>query len=268
VVMESHGEVGCFVTRMPDCKFNMRHLQSLDFDVRLSNCYGTWAAPLWLTPDKWVGPGGKSGEIDMVELCPNTHVYSNFAGAQEPEGLQVRWPNADPNNFDGHVSMWVEPGSKPQVKVKMCSAEQAANNAGSCHKANAAFYSDIFGSHACADGDCEYMFVSDIWNGLGGDAGFDPCTQHRGPSHANCGFSVRNIKVRGPSFDGKCAALTGNTPTSRRRRSGGAWKPCTGSICCNPYSSPAQLCPDGETCQACGGGDSCQCPGASDTVVV
>merc|ERR1712137_679660 len=106
---------------------------------------------------KWVGPGGKSGEIDMVELCPNTHVYSNFAGAQEPEGLQVRWPNADPNNFDGHVSMWVEPGSKPQVKVKMCSAEQAANNAGSCHKANAAFYSDIFGSHACADGDCEYI---------------------------------------------------------------------------------------------------------------
>ena len=73
----------------------------------------------------------RSGEIDMVELCPSTGVYSNFAGAEPPLGYQVKWPNADGDNFDGQVSMWlVHNGIHHSIQVKMCGADQAAANGG------------------------------------------------------------------------------------------------------------------------------------------
>lgn len=222
IVMHTHGKEGCFVTRMSDCKFDMRSFKQMDFELRIADCYGTWAAPLWLTPDYWAG-GGMSGEIDMVELCPTHHVYSNFAGASSSEGTQVRWRSADPNSFDGHVSMWKDKGDdgKYHVKVKMCSADQAAANAGSCHKSGAAVYNDIYGSNACTNGhDCIFEFVSDIWNGVHGDDGFTGCRQGSAPSTSDCRFSIRNIHVQGPSFSGKCAALSGGS--SPRRRSSAA----------------------------------------------
>jgi len=43
-----------------------------------------------------------------------------------------------------------------------------------------------------------------------------------------------------------------------------AFNPCssTSTACCNPNTSPKQLCPGGAECQACGGGAACECPRA------
>jgi len=220
IVMQSQGQTGCFATEMNECKFNMRTFEQMEFDMRVANCYGVWAAPLWISPNHWAG-GGKSGEIDMVEMCPTHHLYSNFAGASGSVGKQVRW-DADSNDFDGHVSMWKALGNsgKYEVKVKLCSVDEAAANAGSCQQTGAAVYYDIYGSNGCSNGhDCEFRFISDIWNGLQGDDGFTGCRRGSAPSTSNCGFSIRNINVQGPSYSGKCSALKGgSTPSSPRRR--------------------------------------------------
>jgi len=43
------------------------------------------------------------------------------------------------------------------------------------------------------------------------------------------------------------------------------WAHCssTSKACCNPTSSPSQICPNGSKCQSCGGAASCECPQAS-----
>jgi len=42
----------------------------------------------------------------------------------------------------------------------------------------------------------------------------------------------------------------------------GAANPCSSKsrACCDPSSTPDQMCPGGIACQPCGGGDSCECP--------
>lgn len=209
VAMQSLGQTGCFSTAMPDCKFSMRQLDQMDFDLAMANCGGTWAAPLWMTPNFW-GGGARSGEIDMVELCPTPQVMTNFAGATPPIGYPARWSVADPNGFSGHVTLWrqVAADGRHGVTVKLCEKREAEENGGSCLGANAAFYPDIFGSVGCTSGhDCVYSLVSDIWNGVSGDAGFAGCRGGAGPSSRNCGFSIQHIRISGPSFIGKCAAL-------------------------------------------------------------
>jgi len=269
VVMHSHGLPGCFGTKMPDCKFNMHDLQQIDFDISMTDCAGTWAAPLWLTPDHWAG-GGRSGEIDMVEMCPTSKISSNFAGASAPIGYQVHgWSGTSPDSFSGHVTVWKQKASDgvTGITVKLCSATEASDNSGSCSAAGGAFYPNIYGSNACANGyDCTFQFVSDIWNGYAGDAGYTGCTKGSSPNNKNCGFGVRKIRVKGPIFAGKCSALNSATTSPRRRqisprrrRSGGQWQPCTRATCCDPNSAIQQICPSGDACQPCGS-TACQCP--------
>lgn len=259
IVMHTHGDTSCLGTHMPDCRFNMHHLQQLDFDLRMVNCGGTWAAPLWLTPDYWEG-GGSSGEIDMVENCPVEAISSNFAGAEPPLGYQKQWKIADPNGFSGHVTMW---NSNGDITVKLCSNAEKKGNGGHCTGNGAAFYPNVYKANGCSDGhNCMFEFVSDIWNGVEGDDGFVGCRGKSKPSTRNCGFSVRKIRLKGPSFTGKCAALGQRRRSATRRRSGSrrrSWKPCKSGICCDPHSKVPQRCPGGESCRPCGAA-ACQCP--------
>lgn len=188
---------------MQDCKFSMRDLSQLDFDLSILDCWGTWAAPLWMTPDYWAG-GGTSGEIDMSENCPAESLWSNFAGG----GAQKRWSEANPNGFQGHTTMWKIPDEDGvvSVHVKTCTQEEAAAG-GSCSLMDTAYLRDIYGQNGCKDGNCIYTMVSDIWNGWAGDEGFYDCA-HGEPKWGNeCKFSVTNIRVRGVPFTGKCAHL-------------------------------------------------------------
>ena len=55
---------------------------------------------------------------------------------------------------------------------------------------------------------------------------------------------------------GKSDDITPSPPAPPR----GSWQPCSGGICCNPYSDSIQYCPGGILCQQCGGALACQCP--------
>lgn len=61
-----------------------------------------------------------------------------------------------------------------------------------------------------------YTFLSDIWNGHGGDEGWTGCRAFNNPQ-SQCQYVVRNIKVytvdRKPMFSGKCAPFNGDLET-------------------------------------------------------
>lgn len=201
VVFRASGSPECLATQMSACKFDMHNLQQLDFDVTLENCLGTWAAPLWLTPDYWAG-GGSSGEIDMVEICPSDQLRSNFAGVKKPTGTEVAW-HYDANSFSGHVTMVIVDG---KVTVNMCST--AGGVCATTRKG--AVYNDIFAANGCSGGhDCMYTFISDIWNGNSGDGGYVGCAGGHTTVGSECAYSIRNIRLQAAegSLPSSCAAL-------------------------------------------------------------
>lgn len=205
IVMQAGGGAECLGAKMPDCSFNLHNLHQMDFDLSMNDCKGTWAAPLWISPNHWAG-GGQSGEIDMVELCPSESISSNFAAGGNP----VTW-SADPNYFSGHVTLW----NSGDIKVKLC-ADNEVQSDGTCPGGGEAVYTDIYGSNGCAQGDCVFQFISDIWNGNAGDGGYKSCGKNQAHLGSACGFSIRNIRVQADdgTFSGKCESLTNAAPPS------------------------------------------------------
>merc|ERR1712076_188702 len=94
------------------------------------------------------------------------------------------------------------------IYVSLCPMSELTSE-GKCHISGAAFYPDVYNSNACAQGDCIYTFVSDIWNGNAGDGGYAYCSQGRTHASSGCKTSITNIKVNANSgvFSGKCSAL-------------------------------------------------------------
>lgn len=58
-----------------------------------------------------------------------------------------------------------------------------------------------------------YTFLSDIWNGHGGDGGWTGCKAFNNPN-SQCQYVIHNIKIYTvdgrPMFSGKCGALNGD----------------------------------------------------------
>jgi hypothetical protein len=206
VVIEGNGQPQCLSAHASDCTFNMHNIEQLDFDVSMLGCGGTWAAPLWMSPDRWMG-GGRSGEVDMMENCPSDAVWSNFAGG----GTQVKWSFADPNNLRSHTTMWVRAGSARtmDVFVKTCLPSELVS--GSCEFGGImAQLQDIYGLNGCSKGgDCVYTLISDIWNGLSGDGGYTACAGGQPYYSSGCSVAVSRIRFKAAdgTFPGKCAAL-------------------------------------------------------------
>jgi len=206
VVLQNWGKPSCLRTAMEHCEMNMHEVKKIDFDLRIRNCGNTWAAPLWLTPDLWSaahGGPGHSGELDLAELCPVGDVWTNFAGAKDPIGYQKKWETIDSNWFAGHVTMWNKDGG---ITAKMCDEAERDSNGGSCSGDGSAYYPKLYDANGCKDGNCQFTMVSDIWNGYTGDSGFAGCSKGY-PQTENCKTSVRNIRIIGPQFSGRCAAL-------------------------------------------------------------
>lgn len=205
VVIEGTGQPQCASSWMQDCKFSMRDLTQLDFDVSMLQCGGTWTAPLWMTPDYWAG-GGSSGEIDMSENCPAESLWSNFAGG----GVEKRWDIANPNDFQGHTTLYklADGDGVLSIRVQTCTEKQAAVAGGSCPLTeDHAYLRDIYGQNGCRDGNCIYTMVSDIWNGWAGDEGFYSCANGEPKLGNKCKVSVKNIRIRGVPFTGNCRRL-------------------------------------------------------------
>lgn len=212
LVMEGNGQPQCLSAGM-DCYFNMRDFEQLDFDMQMIGCKGVWAAPLWALPNQYIGKGKVSGEIDMVENCPNTKVETHFAGG----GTQASW-SSNPNDYTSHTTMWKVNGKKgkPDIHVRSCSYSEAAKNGGSCKHSgknvNKAVLADIYGKNACSQGDCVYRFISDMWNGLEGNGGFKSCQKGKPKKGTPCKYSLTNIRTKGVPQSGKCAALDSSSP--------------------------------------------------------
>lgn len=211
----SDGKAECLQATLPQCKIPMRDFTSLDYDFHIADCNGIWAAPLWMTPDKWQwGPG--SGEIDSLEFCPRDAVFLNFAGG----GHQVKATKFSIQQSDGHITVRKDP--KGIVTIAACAVGEAEANGGQCNVPQYSGCEDcrgqaqkfgcwcnepqnIYGSGGCQNGgDCMWTLVSDAWNGLRGDSGYTGCmtavpgVEKMKPNlHSKCAFSVEKITVRG-----------------------------------------------------------------------
>merc|ERR1712195_340343 len=218
------GKAECLKAAVPQCKIPMRDFTSLDYKLSVGACDGVWAAPLWMTPDLWQWGGG-SGEIDSVEFCPRNAAWMNFAGG----GHQV--PAAGGLSIDGsqaHVT--VRKDLAGIVTISSCSTVDAAANNGQCAAPTYSGCADckaatqpfacwcneqstpknIYGSGGCSGGgNCMWTLVSDLWNGLRGDGGYDACmsaadgVDHGKPNmKSECAASVENVVLRGSGPNG------------------------------------------------------------------
>jgi len=210
VVIQGNGGPQCLSAHSA-CNFHMGNIFQVDFDVSMLGCTGTWAAPLWMTPDEWGTDGASSGEIDMLEMCPSDALYSNFAGG----GTQKKWSFADANNFHGHTTMWKRADQYGVQGISVATCISADMIDGACPEVGAAFLPDIYDKHGCHDGNCMYHLISDIWNGNDGDGGYQGCASGQSHSSGGCSFSISNIRFDAlpGTFEGKCAALTKAHPT-------------------------------------------------------
>jgi hypothetical protein len=205
----------CLVAQADQCPIAMHAFQQLDYHYRLEGCQGFWTAPLWMTPRVWQwGPG--SGEIDSLEQCPTSNLFMNFAGG----GHQVD-TTQDPNNAMGHVTVYKDDAGI--VTTTHCTQAEAEANSGSCKRPTYADCADclngkntyacwcneatsppnIYGSGGCrSGGDCHWLLVSDIWNGVTGDAGYSACTGSPTNSYkkdGHCKTSVTDIRLTAAS---------------------------------------------------------------------
>lgn len=202
IVLQASGAAECLASKMDDCAFSMYDLETLDFEVQMINCKGTWAAPLWMSPNHWEG-GGDSGEVDMLENCPSNLVRSNFAGG----GDQVEWTD-NGDDFTAHVSMLKQSDGDgvKSIHVKACQYSELKGD-GTCPESGAAYLRDIYGKYGCSRGDCTYHMISDLWNGVDGDGGWIGCTDRVTNYGSECQYSISNIRTKGVPFVGKCAAM-------------------------------------------------------------
>jgi hypothetical protein len=230
------GKAECLVANSA-CKIPMHDFVALDYEFAISGCNGIWAAPMWMTPDTWQWGAG-SGEIDSLEFCPRDSVHLNFAGG----GHQVA-PGVSIDKSQGHVT--VRKDVAGIVTIASCTSAEASANKGQCAApqykdcpdcldgkntygcwCNAP--SNIYGSGGCQkDTDCMWTLVSDIWNGVSGDAGYAGCmtavssiglAKDKPNLKSSCAFSVEKILLRGGGKNGSlqwgkgspasCAALT------------------------------------------------------------
>lgn len=198
----------------------MHDFVSLDYDFHLEGCMGIWAAPLWMTPDTWQWDAG-SGEIDSSEFCARDAFHMNFAGG----GHQVEAGGVSLDQADGHVT--VRKDAAGMVTVAACALGGEAAHGGQCAPPDYggdcdqcewgenntfacwcnAGSGNIYGSGGCAEGtDCQWTLVSDVWNGVSGDAGYQGCMTEvpsiglaaGTPNLASaCKLSIENVTVLG-----------------------------------------------------------------------
>ncbi|GMI04156.1 hypothetical protein TrVE_jg7025 [Triparma verrucosa] len=232
----------CLSAKASLCKIPMYNFTSLDYDFSIDSCNGVWAAPLWMTPDTWQWDGG-SGEIDSLELCPRSSISMNFAGGGSQVELDASTFSID---FTDNAHVTVRKDEEGIVTITTCQQEELQNSQcppptySSCddclYNNNGEFAcwcnnaGNIYSSGGCTDGtDCLWTLVSDVWNGVSGDAGYTGCMTEvpeiglaagKPNMDSKCTVSVERITLRGdngapltfaPGSPSSCSTLTANS---------------------------------------------------------
>lgn len=193
-------KIGCFAWLANSCVMDFRRVLRIEFDFDVKSCGSVWAAPLWISP---------SGEVDLVEACPVGALYTNFAtGGHE-------MPIGNPSDLGGpkHLIMTVD-GSASLVAGGTLRTQICDFGRTNCR--DSAFYEDFMSRVSPTKGRGQsfpYTFLSDIWNGHGGDGGWTGCKAFNNPN-SQCQYVIHNIKIYAvdgrPMFSGKCGALNGD----------------------------------------------------------
>lgn len=192
---------GCFVWSTWGCGTDMTRVSKIEFDFDFAQCQDIWTAPLWITPEVWLDPGGTSGEIDFLEMCPVGSVATNFGAGGQPGESQLQWGSGAGPNGPKHMSMTFDRSGN--LRSTICNLDGTTG----CF-AGARY--DSFMNRITSKNN--HHFVSDVWNGYGGDGGWYGCGARHNEG-TQCHYAIMNIRVHtfdGSSlYSGACAAMNG-----------------------------------------------------------
>jgi hypothetical protein len=202
-------KTGCFAFTSK-CDFDIERLAYFEFDIDLTNCGTVWAAPLWASPTPWVAPAKTSGEIDFVEFCTVGTVRTNFGAGGEPGEVQDAWGSASGLEGPKHFKATFDPlASGGTLRTFVSDLDMQNTFAGS-------YYTNYLSTVTATQANNNYPFhlVSDVWNGYGGDGGWQGCGAQNDPN-AQCQYVVKNIRFHTrdstPMFNsGACMAMNGD----------------------------------------------------------
>lgn len=216
-------KTGCFAWYSHACSLDLRTISKIEFDIDIKGCGDVWAGPFWLTPSAWYGPGGESGEIDLIEACPVGKVNNNFAGCDGLQGQGICHEStiASGGGLGGpkHIVMTLadsgELSKGGDLDIQVCDLGGSNCKQGGYFKN---FLSTAKSTNRRPVGSTlRYYLISDIWNGLSGDGGWDGCNARNSPA-TQCQYVVLNIQVHGNhgahvfNSGGKCIALNNHPP--------------------------------------------------------
>lgn len=200
--------VGCFLWETRDCKFDMNKIATVELDAEWSGCGELWFAPFWHVSLPWIAPQGTSGEIDYIETCrlSGYKVQTAIICRDHPheECEEPYW--ADGASSDGPVHLSASIDANGTWRMSKCDIDGT-----NCLRISQyPDYLDV--NSATKDGGTgsDFHFVSDIWNGIGGDVGWQHCGNTN--REATCRYAVRNVKVTtkdgsNPFSNSKCNAM-------------------------------------------------------------
>lgn len=199
---------GCFVHDTRDCTTDMTRVSKIEFDFDFLDCQDVWTAPLWITPEIWLDPGSTSGEIDFLEMCPVGKAATNFAGAGQTGEKQMIWGSGSTANGPKHFELFLD--SSGSLTTKICDLDQV--NGCFSGASYDGFLNRITSKYA-------HRFVTDVWNGYGGDAGWTGCGAIHNEA-TQCKYAIMNLRVHTsdgqPLYSGRCAPLNGGTTAVAR----------------------------------------------------
>lgn len=191
------------------CAFQKRSLRSLQFAASTSGCFGAqsvWAAPLWMAPDHWVAPQGRSGEIDFMERCGNqqgTGIALNF-GAPAAAGARSSYAIDDTDREHVYYFEFQSPWSGEKVGDAV-EAYQCAEGTMPSLQGIAAAQCKLLGTYpnyfswTDKPGDLAantFRLVTDIWNVPEAVASGGACVARAPFANRACRYRVSGILFR------------------------------------------------------------------------
>jgi len=173
---------------------------------------------VWANPSEWKDPQWQTGEIDFVETppCPGkldqTTVGTSFNCAYSSSP-----PPADAQCADTTTGLSFGDGSSSNgpkrfllaltdgiLETQIC--DLVSGEASQCRES--AHFENFLADTVAGQKNLDMTFMTDVWNGLTSDQDCSGEPTHFNPN-TQCKYTVWNMKVEGPTFSGKCAALNG-----------------------------------------------------------